>query len=115
MRRHRTRAAATAGCAIDGVESAAAVDMADGLPALTGTVMGPCLQRMPQRRQLFSIAVRVAVIKKHVIALMRSWDDPSVFDRAPVLLGAGGHLPHVPDHAIGVAAKCAVDLFDPFR
>jgi hypothetical protein len=73
--------------------------MADGLPAFTGTVMEPCPHRMSQSSQLLLIAVRVAVIKKHVIALMRSWDDPSVFDRAPVLLGAGGHFPYVRDQA----------------
>jgi hypothetical protein len=46
---------------------------------------------------------------------MRSWDGSSVFDRAPVLLGAGAHLAYVGEQAISVAAKCAVDLFDPVQ
>jgi hypothetical protein len=36
---------------------------------------------------------------------MRSRDRACVFDRAPVLLGAGGYLPDVGDQAVGDAAK----------
>jgi hypothetical protein len=72
-------------------------------------------QRVTQGQQVASIAPGVAVVEEQVVAAMRDLNCASVFDRAPVLLGAGGHFPHVRDQPVGVAAEGAVNLFDPVQ
>ena len=50
-----------------------------------------------------------------MIPRMRSGDDTRMLDRAPILLGASGHFPHVRDQPVGVAAEGAIHLFDPVQ
>jgi hypothetical protein len=74
--------------------------------------MGRSPQRAALSRQILSISLRVTVVEKDVVSLMRRWDGASVFDRAPILLGASGDFTHVRDQPVGVAAERAVHLFD---
>ena len=80
---------------------------------------GALMDRLPQRAalsgQILSISLRVTVVEEDVVSLMRRRDGASVLDRAPILLGASRHFPHVCDQSVGVAAEGAVTFSIPFK
>jgi hypothetical protein len=72
-------------------------------------------QALAKRDQAVAIPGRVTVVEKEVVSLMRRRDGASMLDRAPILLGASGHFPHVRDQPVGVLQKVQCTFSIPFR
>ena len=76
----------------------------------------PAMSRRPQilaeGDQTVAIPGRVTVFEVAPVAWVRLRNLTGVFDRAPILLGASSHFPHVCNQPVGVATEGAVHFFD---